>query len=74
MNPIQGSRLKKKNPINFDRELFNFSDGGTIALDWTDNKPRDEKAPIVAVVPGLSSDNDEIYVLNLLIEAKSRGY
>lgn len=29
--------------------------------------------PIVAVVPGLTSDNDEIYVLNLLLEAKARG-
>lgn len=36
MNPIQGARLKKKSPITYDRELFKFSDGGTIALDWTD--------------------------------------
>eukprot|EP00347_Sterkiella_histriomuscorum_P023246 403335394 len=77
LNPFYGMWLKKKNAIKFERELFKFKDEGTIALDWVDTKPNPEsltKKPIVAIVPGLTSDNDEIYVTNLLIEAKMRGY
>ena len=70
---------KVANPIKFERELFKMSDGGTIAIDWVDQIPSPggdgrNKRPIVAVMPGLSSNNDEVYVLNLLIEAKRQGY
>jgi abhydrolase domain-containing protein 1/3 len=71
-----GTFLKKNNPISFDRELFKLHDGGTIGLDWVDSIPtaKDEKKPIVAVMPGLSSNSDEIYVLNLCIKGREKGY
>eukprot|EP00347_Sterkiella_histriomuscorum_P010337 403376694 len=33
-----------------------------------------DRTPIVIVLPGLSSNNNEVYVLNLLIEAKKHGF
>ncbi|CDW89740.1 embryogenesis-associated protein emb8-like [Stylonychia lemnae] len=76
-NPFAALYMKKHNPIKFDREIFEFSDHGTIALDWVDLNPNKDvynNKPILAIMPGLTSDNDEIYVLNMLIEAKLRGY
>ena len=74
-NPIMSRILKKKNPIQFERELFKFQDGGTIGIDWVDQIPIDGlKKPVLLIVPGLTSDSDEIYVLNLLIEGKKSGY
>ena len=61
----------------FARELFKLDDGGTIAIDWTDEIPASysqSQKPIVVVVPGLSSDNNEIYMLNILLKAKKAGY
>ena len=67
MNPVMGNKLRKQNPISFERELFSLKDGGTIALDWVDEFPSTSSKPILAVVPGLSSNNNEVYIINLLI-------
>jgi len=75
-NPVMGALLKRKRAVLFEREMFRLKDGGTIALDWVDEIPgpsSNKKKPIVAIMPGLSSDNDVVYVLNLLIEAKKAG-
>jgi abhydrolase domain-containing protein 1/3 len=72
-----GTYLKRRNPVVYDRELFKLHDNGTIALDWVDSRPipgKDDKKPIVAVMPGLSSNSDEIYVLNLCMRGKEKGY
>ncbi len=70
-----GAYIKSHNPVTFDRELFKLKDDGTIALDWVDSIPGpDNKQPIVAIMPGLSSNSDEIYVLNLCIKAKEEGF
>ena len=53
--------------------MFTFTDEGTAAIDWVDEIPGYTSSigkPILAVIPGLTSDNNEIYVTNLLIEAK----
>ena len=76
MNPVMGYMLKRKREIRYERELFKMKDGGTIAIDWVDEIPHPglkSKKPIVAIMPGLSSDNDVVYVLNLLISAKQAG-
>ena len=76
MNPVMGYMLKRKKAIRYERELFKMKDGGTIAIDWVDEIPHPglkSKKPIVAIMPGLSSDNDVVYVLNLLISAKQAG-
>ncbi|KAI8532078.1 hypothetical protein RHMOL_Rhmol11G0185400 [Rhododendron molle] len=56
--------------FHYRRQLFHLSDGGTIALDWlmSSNVPeaslqskdtitKDDKTPIVVVIPGLTSDS-----------------
>ncbi len=67
--------MKFNNPVIFDRELFKLHDDGTIALDWVDSIPsKENKQPIVAIMPGLSSNSDEIYVLNLCLKAREKGF
>ena len=34
MNPVMAQFLKKKKVIEYQREILNLSDGGTLALDW----------------------------------------
>jgi len=34
MNPLNTKRMKM--PFTYERELFVFKDGGTIAIDWVD--------------------------------------
>jgi predicted alpha/beta-fold hydrolase len=45
-----------------------FIDKGTIALDWIDEEPSNNQKPILVIMPGLTSNNNECYVLNILIE------
>ena len=67
--------IKKRNLIAFQRELFKLKDGGTISIDWVDELPNERSMrPIMAIVPGLTSDNDEVYVTNLLLKAKRMGF
>jgi predicted alpha/beta-fold hydrolase len=70
MNPIAGFIMKKNMPFKFKRELFTFKDQGTIAIDWAEDLPDIiDKRPLFVVLPGLSSNNNDCYVLNLLIDA-----
>ena len=71
--------MKKSLIINYDRELFQFKDLGTIALDWVDENPSkshidDSQKPILCIIPGLTSNNNEIYIINLLLEAKKENF
>ncbi|CDW88437.1 ymr210w-like protein [Stylonychia lemnae] len=85
MNPLLGPLLRFYNRVQLKREVFKFKDQGQTAIDWVDVIPSDlsqqdgamnkkELRPIVVVVPGLTSNNNEIYMLNLLIEAKKKGF
>lgn len=60
-----------------DREIFELSDGGLIALDWfypesstfKSAKEKEEykyhsQRPIVAVVPGLTGDHSKLYMIS----------
>ena len=63
MVPHMSNRLKKLNLVKFERELFKFKDGGTIAIDWLNSIPKkDSKVPILAISPGLSGNNNEGYI------------
>jgi uncharacterized protein len=67
---------KKLMPFTYHRELFKLKDGGTIGLDWLDSyhEIAESNQPIVAIMPGLSSDSDEIYIINIVLEAKKAGF
>ncbi|XP_055816327.1 embryogenesis-associated protein EMB8 isoform X2 [Solanum dulcamara] len=72
---------------NYRRQIFQLSDGGTIALDWLRNidveKPSterfdgvqsDDKSPIMLVIPGLTSDSDSAYIKHLTFKMAKRGW
>jgi predicted alpha/beta-fold hydrolase len=65
----------------YKREIFELADGGQIAMDWA--KPRDpEKAarmgqlrtPILAVIPGLTGHNDDLYMVSTSTAAVENGF
>ncbi|CAN0880647.1 Embryogenesis-associated protein EMB8 [Linum grandiflorum] len=73
----------------YKRVLFYTSDGGTIALDWllhshvnddaADNlnetvPKKTDKAPILIVIPGLTSDSDAPYVKHLVLKMAKQGW
>ncbi|XP_010675413.2 uncharacterized protein LOC104891355 isoform X2 [Beta vulgaris subsp. vulgaris] len=73
--------------FNYRRQLFSTSDGGTIALDWlmssdvighgayVDNViPKDDRTPIVFVVPGLTSDSNSPYLKHLVYNTAKCGW
>ncbi|KAH0768283.1 hypothetical protein KY285_004154 [Solanum tuberosum] len=72
---------------SYRRQIFQLSDGGTIALDWLRNidvkKPSierfdgvqsDDKSPIMLVIPGLTSDSDSAYIKHLAFKMAKRGW
>lgn len=73
---FQNTRLQKKlgNTIIYRRELFKLSDGGTIALDWANYNESDVKRPILALLPGLSGDNLQSYIISTVTEAEKHNY
>lgn len=77
------------NPPDFSyrRQMFQTSDGGTIALDWlmsSDVKGgavnventvlKDDRTPIVVVVPGLTSDSNSPYLKHLVYNTAKCGW
>uniref|UniRef100_A0A0D9YI10 AB hydrolase-1 domain-containing protein n=1 Tax=Oryza glumipatula TaxID=40148 RepID=A0A0D9YI10_9ORYZ len=64
------------------RQLYTVHDGGTIALDWllaTDSKDsdgilsEDASAPLVVIVPGLTSDSAAAYVKHMAYSMATKG-
>uniref|UniRef100_A0A5B7B4C8 Putative abhydrolase domain-containing protein 3 n=1 Tax=Davidia involucrata TaxID=16924 RepID=A0A5B7B4C8_DAVIN len=73
--------------FSYRRQLFRTSDGGTIALDWLMNSDvseaafqvdnailKDDKTPIVIVIPGLTSDSAAAYVKHLAFKMAKHGW
>ncbi|PIN20993.1 Alpha/beta hydrolase [Handroanthus impetiginosus] len=72
--------------VNYTRQLFTTSDGGTIALDWVinaedkqtaiqgnDAMQHNDRCPIIIIVPGLTSASDSAYVKHLAFKMAERG-
>ncbi|MED6161002.1 hypothetical protein PIB30_056652 [Stylosanthes scabra] len=72
--------------FSYRRQLFNTSDGGTIALDWLTSSDVsgadlrmqdvsiDESTPIVVVIPGLTSDSSSAYLKHLAYHTAKCGW
>ena len=59
------------------RELFTLSDGGQIYIDMQGSRFKrniQSKRPILFILPGLSSDSQTPYILNMVKDASARGY
>ncbi|WCJ18477.1 alpha/beta-Hydrolases superfamily protein [Euphorbia peplus] len=77
----------KSPTFSYTRRLFKATDGGTLALDWltpaaveegvsnkSDALLQDEKAPIVIVTPGLTSDSSAAYIKNIAFAMARKGW
>ncbi len=63
-------------PFKFEREMFNLSDGGTIAIDWVIDHEggipvpgSSQKRPILALFAGLAGGNDNLYFYSMMRDA-----
>ncbi|GAA0143581.1 serine protease [Lithospermum erythrorhizon] len=74
-------------PFSYRREMFHASDGGTIALDWLTRSDvtggpvhnnhsirKNDRSPIMAVIPGLTSDSASPYLQQLAFCSAKRGW
>ncbi|PWA86422.1 hypothetical protein CTI12_AA044050 [Artemisia annua] len=67
--------------VEYTRQIFHASDGGTFALDWLkssdvlgDSTYEDDHTPIVIVIPGLTSDSSAAYIKHLAFSTAKRGW
>nr|AHF21578.1 late embryogenesis abundant protein [Tamarix hispida] len=73
--------------FKYRRKIFYASDGGTIALDWLMSSdvpggafcmqnciPKDDRTPIMVVVPGLTSDSNSAYLKHLAYHSAKFGW
>lgn len=60
-------------------ELIRTVDGGQISLDWVDNQtsgpyPESSTRPTVLILPGLTGNSQQSYVLHAISQATRHGY
>ncbi|XP_044026040.1 phospholipase ABHD3-like isoform X1 [Siniperca chuatsi] len=71
--------LKSRPPVTYRNELIRTVDGGQISLDWVDNEasgtyPESSTRPTVLILPGLTGNSQQSYVLHAIGQATRRGY
>ncbi|KAK5608130.1 hypothetical protein CRENBAI_003841 [Crenichthys baileyi] len=71
--------LKSRPLVSYRNELIRTVDGGQISLDWVDNHisetyPESCTRPTVLILPGLTGNSQQSYVLHAVIQATRRGY
>lgn len=67
------------NHLSLLSELIRTADGGQISLDWVDNQasacyPESSTRPTVLILPGLTGNSQQSYVLHAISQATRRGY
>lgn len=60
-------------------ELIRTVDGGQISLDWVDNQasvnyPESSTRPTVLILPGITGNSRQSYVLHAVRQAARHGY
>nr|XP_033791825.1 protein ABHD1 [Geotrypetes seraphini] len=71
--------LKSKPPVSYRNELIKTADGGQISLDWADNVqstryPDPASRPTVLLLPGLTGNSRQTYILHMVRQASQEGY
>lgn len=71
--------LKSRPPVTYRNELIRTVDGGQISLDWVDNEasgvyPQSSCRPTVLILPGLTGNSQQSYVLHAINQATRHGY
>ncbi|XP_069461612.1 protein ABHD1 isoform X1 [Ambystoma mexicanum] len=71
--------LKSKPNLTYRNELIATADGGQISLDWSDNEeslryPDSATRPTVLLLPGLTGNSEQTYILHMVRQAAQEGY
>ncbi|XP_063079011.1 phospholipase ABHD3-like isoform X2 [Engraulis encrasicolus] len=71
--------IKSSPPIKYRNERLGMRDGGQVCLDWLDNDesrryPDASVRPIILVLPGLTGNSRQTYVLHAVQQATEQGY
>uniref|UniRef100_A0A3Q2VFM7 Phospholipase ABHD3-like n=1 Tax=Haplochromis burtoni TaxID=8153 RepID=A0A3Q2VFM7_HAPBU len=71
--------LKSRPPVSYRNELIRTVDGGQISLDWLDNQasvtyPESSTRPTVLILPGITGNSQQSYVLHAVSQATRHGY
>ncbi|KAJ1158513.1 hypothetical protein NDU88_011201 [Pleurodeles waltl] len=71
--------LKSKPQLSYRNELIATADGGQISLDWSDNEeslryPDSASRPTVLLLPGLTGNSEQTYMLHMVRQASQEGY
>ncbi|XP_062858018.1 phospholipase ABHD3-like [Trichomycterus rosablanca] len=65
--------------VKYRNELIRTDDGGQLSLDWVDNSesakyPQSLSRPTVLILPGLTGNSQQTYVLHMIRHATRHGY
>ncbi|XP_039604381.1 phospholipase ABHD3-like [Polypterus senegalus] len=71
--------IKSSPHVTYRNELIKTLDGGQISLDWVDNSesihyPNSTTRPTVLILPGLTGNSSQTYVLHAVSQATRHGY
>lgn len=71
--------IKSRPSVSYRNELIRTKDGGQLSLDWADNMaseqyPDDSVRPTVLILPGLTGNSHQTYVLHAVTQATRKGY
>jgi len=75
---ILSAVFRPKSKVDYQRELFSLSDGGTVALDWafppSDGAETTTDSPILVLLHGITGGSSESYITSLGSEALKLGW
>ncbi|KAM4012438.1 phospholipase ABHD3-like [Anomaloglossus baeobatrachus] len=79
LQTIVGAMLVSKPHVSYRNEVISTEDGGQISLDWIDNEesshfPDSTSRPTVILLPGITGNSQQSYILHLVSQARSDGY
>ncbi|GAA6098118.1 phospholipase ABHD3-like isoform X1 [Tachysurus ichikawai] len=71
--------IKSCPAVTYRNEMIRTGDGGQLSLDWADNPksanyPQSSYRPTVLILPGLTGNSRQTYVLHMVQQAVRHGY
>ncbi|KAG9467531.1 hypothetical protein GDO78_014783 [Eleutherodactylus coqui] len=71
--------LASRPHVSYRNEVISTEDGGQISLDWMDNDesphfPDSSSRPTIILLPGLTGNSQQSYILHLVRQADRDGY